>query len=728
MIHSPLHLRRMVQSVAGAVAFMGLATSAAAQSDSALGLKAPEVLVTGIVPASLEGVPGSVSVVSKEDIERLQPPTIKEVLRLTPGVHVVDEDALGVNLNIGVRGLNPRRSSRTLLLEDGMPIHLAPYSDPSAHYHPPVERVERLEVLKGSGQIVHGPQTVGGVINFITRRPPAEREAQLRLAGGNQGFGSIYARYGNGDQDKGFAVDFVHKQIDGSRDKYEHKVTDVALSGRFNIADNQRLFLKGGHYIERSKTAEWGITDAQFATDPYGNPFNNDVFDLDRTHGHAVHELDLADNLMLSTRAYFQRTFRASYRQIDDSEDRMTAGGAGSGCTTNAERDDYSNADNCGNKQRPRNYFFWGVEPRIDWTFDGFGAENHLVAGVRYHHEDVIRRRYNGSVANARADTPGTRLRDWNEIETKAYSAFAQNTFTYGALGITPGVRVERIESKNTATVLGFAADGRSISDTRTEVLPGLGATYQAAVATTVFGGVHQGFAPPRPDANLSPVDPALVPVDPEKSLNYELGIRTAPRAGVMLEATLFRIEFEDQIVPGASVGLPLQTFANAGETLHQGFELGWRLDFGEMQNTTGNLYFVGAYTHVADAEFSSDRISGGQNINGNRLPYAPEHLLSASVGYALPWGLDMRVGLEHISEQFTDELNTVATDGSGQAGVIPSVTTYNFAINYDTSREGLSVFLAGTNLADKTYIVSRVDGIQVSRPRTVFGGIGWKF
>ena len=728
MIHSPLHLQRMVRAVAGAVAFMGLAIGAAAQTDSALGLKAPEVLVTGIVPASLEGIPGSVSVVSEEDIERMQPPTIKEVLRMTPGVHVVDEDALGVNLNIGVRGLDPRRSSRTLLLEDGMPIHLAPYSDPSAHYHPPVERVERLEVLKGSGQIMYGPQTVGGVINFITRRPPAEREAQLRLAGGSHGFGSVYARYGNGDQDKGFAIDFVQKQIDGSRDKYEHKVTDASLSGRINIADNQRLFLKGGHYIERSKTAEWGITQAQFETNPYGNPFNNDVFDLDRTHAQAVHELDIADNLLLSTRVYLQRTARKSYRQIDDSTDNMTAGFPGSGCTTGPEREDYSNADNCGNKQRPRNYVFWGVEPRIDWTFDGFGAENHLVAGARYHHEDAIRRRYNGAVANAREDTPGTRLRDWNEIETTAYSAFVQNTFNYGLLGVTPGVRVERIESTNTATVAGFAADGRTINDTRTEVLPGLGVTYQAAPATTVFGGVHQGFAPPRPDANLLPGDPLLVPVKPEKSINYELGVRSAPRPGVMLEAALFRIQFEDQIVRGASVGLPLQTFANAGETLHQGIELGWRLDFGDMMDTTGNPYFTGAYTYLPDAEFSSDRISGGQNINGNRLPYAPEHLLSASFGYALPWGLDMRVGLERISEQFTDDVNTVPGAANGRSGVIPSVTTYNFAVNYDTPREGLAVFLAGTNLTDKTYIVSRVDGIQVSRPRTVFGGIDWKF
>jgi hypothetical protein len=59
---------------------------------------------------------------------------------------------------------------------------------------------------------------------------------------------------------------------------------------------------------------------------------------------------------------------------------------------------------------------------------------------------------------------------------------------------------------------------------------------------------------------------------------------------------------------------------------------------------------------------------------------------------------------------------------------VIPSVTTYNFAVNYDTPRDGLSLFLAGTNLTDKTHIVSRVDGIQVSRPRTVFGGVNWSF
>jgi Fe(3+) dicitrate transport protein len=44
---------------------------------------------------------------------------------------VVEENASGMRLNIGVRGLDPRRSARVLLMEDGVPIALAPYGDPS---------------------------------------------------------------------------------------------------------------------------------------------------------------------------------------------------------------------------------------------------------------------------------------------------------------------------------------------------------------------------------------------------------------------------------------------------------------------------------------------------------------------------------------------------------------------------------------------------------------------
>ena len=50
---------------------------------------------------------------------------------------------------------------------------MPPYGDNASYYHPPIDRFERLEVLKGGAQIAYGPQTIGGAVNYLTpgRRP-----------------------------------------------------------------------------------------------------------------------------------------------------------------------------------------------------------------------------------------------------------------------------------------------------------------------------------------------------------------------------------------------------------------------------------------------------------------------------------------------------------------------------------------------------------------------------
>ncbi|WP_143755192.1 TonB-dependent receptor plug domain-containing protein [Caulobacter sp. B11] len=80
------------------------------------------VIVTGAILRS--DSPGSNFVISRGDLDAVRPLSVKDVLRLSPGVQVVDEDIFGLKLNISLRGLPPRRSGRTLLLEDGMPILL----------------------------------------------------------------------------------------------------------------------------------------------------------------------------------------------------------------------------------------------------------------------------------------------------------------------------------------------------------------------------------------------------------------------------------------------------------------------------------------------------------------------------------------------------------------------------------------------------------------------------
>ncbi len=63
---------------------------------------------------------------------------------------------------------------------------------------------------------------------------------------------------------------------------------------------------------------------------------------------------------------------------------------------------------------------------------------------------------------------------------------------------------------------------------------------------------------------------------------------------------------------------------------------------------------------------------SGTVSVTGNRLPYAPETLLTFAVGYTHPRGLLAQVEAVHVGEQFTDDLNSVAASADGQRGLDP--------------------------------------------------------
>ena len=103
---------------------------------------------------------------------------VDEALRKVPGITARSEEGFSQRPNIGVRGLNPTRSSKVLLLEDGLPLSYAPYGDNASYYHPPLDRFSEIEVVKGAGQIPYGPMTVGGVINY--RTPPIPSRSPRR--------------------------------------------------------------------------------------------------------------------------------------------------------------------------------------------------------------------------------------------------------------------------------------------------------------------------------------------------------------------------------------------------------------------------------------------------------------------------------------------------------------------------------------------------------------------
>ena len=74
--------------------------------------------------------------------------------------------------------------------------------------------MKSIEVLKGSGSILYGPQTIGGVINYITESPPLDSRISLNIKGGENGFFTGQAGYGTTVDNVGFKFVYLHKQAD----------------------------------------------------------------------------------------------------------------------------------------------------------------------------------------------------------------------------------------------------------------------------------------------------------------------------------------------------------------------------------------------------------------------------------------------------------------------------------------------------------------------------------
>ncbi len=700
-----------------AAALLIAQTGWALAQDTPAAVEMPRIDVIGSVE-NLPNIAGAGHILDSEELETSRVFTVNEALRKVPGVHVRDEEGFGIRPNIAIRGLNPTRSTKVTLLEDGVPLAYAPYGDNASYYHPQIDRYERIEVLKGAGSLLFGPQTIGGVINYITPAPPQEFGGYVQGVLGNRDFFNGRVNVGGG----GFLLNLTRKQGDGARDNMEHALDDLNLKYVTSIGGNQALTLRANYYTEDSTVTYTGLTQAEFQNlGARYNPFKNDKFDVERMGLSATHEVEFGKGAMLTTNLYYATFDRDWWRQSSNSTDGQHAG-----CNTSFVIDGVSatftehrlagrqvNPDtqfNC-NQGRLRYYETWGIEPRLTLQH-GMGE---FQAGVKAHFEEQDRKQTNGASPTARSGvTVENNLRN-----TDAYSAFVANRFDFGPVSVTPIVRYEHIDGERTNRLTGASG-----STTVTATTPGIGVTWNPAKHLTVFSSLHKGFAPPRVE-DLVGGTGTVTDVDHEESTNFELGLRSQPAPWASVQAAYFRNDYDNLIAVGSIAGG--STPLSQGKALFEGLELAAGA---EMKN---GLYGRMAYTWLptADQETPFRRVDTQAVVPGsaagNRQPYAPEHTLTTAVGYATG-PLRAEIEAQHVDEQFSDFANTVAPAANGQTGIIDGYTVWNASLNYQLQPKGAALFLTGKNLADKTYIVDRTRGIQVGMPRLVQVGVEYAF
>lgn len=644
---------------------------------------------------------GAGQILGKKELEDSHVFTVNEALRKVPGVHARDEEGFGLRPNIAMRGLNPTRSTKITLLEDGLPLAYAPYGDNASYYHPMVDRYERIEVLKGASSLLFGPQTVGGVVNHITPAPRQSFGGYVQGVVGNRDYFNGKVNVGGG----GFTLDYGHKEGDGARDNMNHKLDDLNIKYGAMLSERHAITVRGNFYKEDSMLTYSGLTQAEF--DRLGaryNPFKNDRFEAERVGLSATHDFLIDDKSTLTTSVYYSKFDRDWWRQASNSQDAQCAALNPSrlaGVTINP--------DTCNSVQgRLRSYETWGIEPRLT-VAHGLGE---FQAGVRAHFEEQNRIQINGTSPTARTGT----VAENNLRQTSAYSGFVANRFDIGQFSVTPIARYESIKAERTNRLTGQSGETSVHAFT-----PGVGATWNPMPTLTVFTSLHKGFAPPRVEDLIGGTG-TVVDVDYEKSLNFEFGVRAQPLQGVSVQAAYFRNDYDNLIAVGSIAGG--STPLSQGKALFEGLELAANAEL------SNGVFGRMAYTWLPTAEQTEAfrNVASGAivGVQGNRQAYAPEHTLTAAIGYGVgPFRGEIEA--QYVGSQYSDFANTLAPTADGQKGEIAAYTVWNTALNYRFDK-ALSAFVTGKNLFDKTYIVDRTRGIQVGMPRLLQVGVKYAF
>ncbi len=147
----------------------------------------PDTIVTATrLPTPAERVPAAITVITRQQIEESGYQSLAEALAVVPGMRLAASGGLGQQASGFLRGAN---SSHTLVLLDGVPINDA--SGPANAFdfgQDLLGTVERIEVVRGPASSLYGSAALGGVVNIVTRRAPADRGFAPfgDLAGGTQ--------------------------------------------------------------------------------------------------------------------------------------------------------------------------------------------------------------------------------------------------------------------------------------------------------------------------------------------------------------------------------------------------------------------------------------------------------------------------------------------------------------------------------------------------------------
>jgi Fe(3+) dicitrate transport protein len=696
------------------------------------------------VIGSKEDVPvleGTGSVLETTDLNAFFHTDVNDILKEVPGVYLRGEEGYGLFPNISLRGVDSHRSAKVTILEDGIPSSPSPFSDPAAYYSPTAGRMSGFEILKGSSQMKYGPNTTGGIINYISTPIPENQKSHLRASYGEYNERVAHAFSGGktelGPGKLGYLVEIFDHRTDGFKTinslgnavggEAPISKNDITLKLGYEFGEGDYIEFKAGRTDLDADVSYIGLSSEDFAANPYQRYHNTKLDNMDseqtRYYLRYLKEID-EDTTFKAT--VFHNEFDRDWYKIGKVgvENNSTNSiewksiGKGAFASTNHinmlrglgdmnDTSSYSGQGQVKYKHNDRNYKNTGIQASISKQW-----ENHTFElGGRYTKDHYTYKDYTEDIYNVSnaGDSSASLSYDSSTSSSKgtakdrisrAWETYLTDEILLDRLTLSPGIRYTSVEYQ-------YKGAKRSVYD----LLAGLGGTYDLG-EHLAFAGVHQGHALPGYSAVTSNLEE-------EKSLGFEIGSRGL-LSTVNYELAYFNTKIKEMIaVPSLASGLGDEA-SNIGEATIDGIELMLSKDLASNSSFSVPLSISSTFTNAefdtATKPDAEDRYAGGSS--GNKIPYVPE------VQYNIRLGLVYENWSSYLNYHWQDEVYIDAANSS----IIDDYGTLDWSGFYDM-KPGVTLFAKVTNLADEKYAVSDMpDGLRPGAPRVASLGMEFNF
>jgi outer membrane receptor protein involved in Fe transport len=576
----------------------------------------------------LKQLPVSVSIISSQQIENLSINSLTDVTSTVPNLFMPDYGSK-LTSPIYIRGIGSRINSPSV----GLYVDHVPYFEKAA-FNFDFFDIQRIEVLRGPQGTQYGRNTMGGIVNILTKSPWEYQGTDLNLQAATYGsYLMSVGHYAKPNDKFAYSLALNYRHNDGffNNDFLKQKVDKLnsyGMRNRLSWQLNETLSIENILSFEHSEQGGYPYAVIDISTGvvspiSYNQPsgYNRDL---------------LSDAFVVKNKwKKMELTATTSYQYLNDKQsidqdftkDSLYF-------VVQKERQNMVSQELILNSRNNKKY---------NWLFGAYGF-------VQQFNSDV-------DVNTYKKKTETLKTYDHSIGGVALFHQSTLKNFPFRNFITTAGIRLDAENDKlsyrydvTKSGTLSHLVDTTYNTLKSMQLLPKLAVNYQLK-STNMYAAVTRGYK--TGGFNSTFERPEDITFEPEYSWNYEIGIKASLFGNrLFLESSLFYIDWKNQQIYQTTPSGTGSMLKNAGHSESKGLEISANTA------TFAGFSFVASYGYT-HATFLDNKLNATTDYSGNYIPYVPKNTfaLQANKSFEIRHSNILNRILLHASYKGTGEI-----------------------------------------------------------------------